>query len=77
MFLPVPYPVFFLEIVLNDATELNLRRRERYGKIYGTFFADKPVIMISDAEIVKAITIKESQNFLDTKIFDVSTKYFG
>lgn len=59
-----------------DPKKIHLERKKKLGNIYGSFIGDLPVIVVSDPEMIKTITIKESQNFTDTNPFKLNIKYF-
>ncbi|CAG2117969.1 unnamed protein product, partial [Medioppia subpectinata] len=39
--------------------ELELQRYKKYGKIYGVFEGNKPILRIGDPELVKQIMVKD------------------
>ncbi|EDV25281.1 Cytochrome P450 3A17 [Trichoplax sp. H2] len=44
---------------------LHLQWSQQYGKIFGLLFGRLPVIFVADPDMIKAITVKYSQNFID------------
>lgn len=55
---------------------LNLERRKKYGKVYGSYLGTQPTIVVSDPEMVKEITIKQFWNFSDRNAVSLNIKYF-
>ena len=71
----VPSPILGLEFFFQNRM-LNLERRKKFGKVYGSYQGTQPVIIVSDAEMVKEITIKQFWNFSDRNASSLSVKYF-
>ena len=66
---PTPFPIFghLLEIIWNNRV---LHERERdaqraYGRVYGIYMFNTPIIVTSDPEMLKEIFVKSFNNFHD------------
>lgn len=72
----VPYFNFVIDLLAKDITKINLYRRNKYGKLYGSWFGLNPIIIVGDPEMAKIITQKEAQNFSDSQFIKLNIKYF-
>ena len=69
-------PLFFgLEMLFQDPTKINIQRRKKYGKLYGSYFASTPIIMVGDPQMARDISIKEFSSFTDRNPIKFSMRY--
>ena len=66
---PTPFPIFghLLEIIWNNKT-LHLREcdaQRAFGRVYGIYMFNVPIIVISDPELLKEIFVKSFNSFHD------------
>ncbi|CAG0920705.1 unnamed protein product [Notodromas monacha] len=50
-----------------DNLKIEVDRLQKHGSLYGTFEGKNPVYVAADPEIIKAITIKDFDNFVDRR----------
>ncbi|KAL1487030.1 hypothetical protein MTO96_031121, partial [Rhipicephalus appendiculatus] len=76
--LPDPLPVCVNNIVLNPAVAIKLKVMEqwiqRYGKIFGIYLGDRPVLIVTDVELVKECFLKTAKAFQDRPMFTVEVE---
>ncbi|XP_025103422.1 cytochrome P450 3A5-like [Pomacea canaliculata] len=74
--IPGPKPVPFLGNAMDFEKKsfiyTLLDWRKPYGHVFGTFFVSKPMLVVSDLDIVKEILVKDFNNFVD-RFFIVDT----
>ncbi|CAG0924441.1 unnamed protein product [Notodromas monacha] len=59
-----------------DNMQIEVERLRIYGKLYGMFEGKNPIYVTSDPEIIKAVTVKEFDNFVDRRgILSKTQKY--
>ena len=75
-FVLAPSLLLGLETLFLDTPKVYLERSKKYGKVYGTFLGNFPLLVISDPEMAKEVTIKEGQNFTETNPIKLNIKYF-
>lgn len=52
-----------------------VERSRSLGKIYGSFFVGRPMLIVADAEVIRQITIKDFDSFQDHQVSEWSNKY--
>ena len=68
-------PLFFgLEMLFQNPMTINLERRRKYGKLYGTYFAT-PIFVVGDPQMASNICIKEFSSFTDRNPIKFNMKY--
>lgn len=62
---PTPLPFFgnILTIFGKGVADADLEWTKKYGKVFGIFEGSQPVIMVADTKFLKAVTIKNFNNF--------------
>src|SRR5687768_13098913 len=57
---PRPLPLLgnILDSIIYSLIDLEQIRYKKYGKFYGTFEGNKPVLSVSDPEMVKRVLVK-------------------
>ena len=69
-------PLFFgLEMLFQDPAKINIQRRKKYGKLYGSYFAGIPIIMVGDPQIARDVSTKEFSSFTDRNPIKLNIKY--
>ncbi|CAG2115947.1 unnamed protein product, partial [Medioppia subpectinata] len=56
---PLPGVGNLWEMYFTSMPDLELQRYKKYGKIYGVFEGNKPILRIGDPELVKQIMVKD------------------
>lgn len=73
-----PDPLFFgLEMLFQNPTTINIERRKKYGKLYGSYFASLPIIVVGDPQIAQGVNIKEFSSFTDRNPIKFNMKYLA
>mgnify|MGYP001810828208 CR=1 FL=1 len=69
---PAPLPIFgnLLELSSQTFSVFDDQMLQKYNRICGYFEGSTPVILISDVKLIKAITIKDSNCFVNRRVFD-------
>ena len=71
-------PLFFgLEAMFEDPAKINLQKRKKFGKLYGSFFGPRPMIVVGEPQMARDIMIKEFSSFTDRNPFKVSLRYLS
>lgn len=67
--IPTKEPVFlvgdFPELVKKGMGYINEETVKKYGKVFGSYFGNIPMLTVCDADFVKQITVKEFSKFTD------------
>lgn len=71
-----PSLILGLDFLFQNNREINLERRKKYGKLYGSYFGKIPIIVVSDPDMVKEIAIKQFWAFSDRNAIKMNIKYF-
>ncbi|XP_054157189.1 cytochrome P450 9e2-like [Oppia nitens] len=58
------------QIFFKSLAEINMDNYKNFGKIYGLFIADRPMLVVSDPEIVKDMNIKDFHLFVDRSDYE-------
>ncbi|XP_054157190.1 cytochrome P450 3A8-like [Oppia nitens] len=67
---PIPGLGTFWQIFSRTLGEINMDNYKKFGKIYGIFIADRPVLVVSDPEIIKDMNIRDFHLFVDRNDFE-------
>lgn len=71
-----PWPLArLLGLFVGNPLEAMLRKRERFGKVFGDFHLGCPKLVIADAQLVQRITIKDFDSFPNHQVSPWSNKY--
>ena len=62
-------------MMFHDPTKINLQRRKKYGKLYGSYFGSMPVIVVGDPQMARDIMIKEFSSFTDRNPIKFNMRY--
>ncbi|XP_054157192.1 cytochrome P450 6k1-like [Oppia nitens] len=64
---PKPIPVMggSYQVFHKTIPELGWDNYQKYGKIYGTYMADRPVLVVGDPKLIKNIFVKDFHLFVD------------
>ena len=64
---PTPWPFFgnSLELIFGVGDQIDIRDGKKYGKVFGIFQGQKPVLIVNDPEILEKIYIKNFSQFMD------------
>ncbi|CAG2170837.1 unnamed protein product [Oppiella nova] len=62
------------EMLFTSTHELVAQRYEKYGKIYGIFEGNRPVLQVGDPELIKQILVKDFDKFVDRRA-DLKAKH--
>ena len=67
---PTPLPIFgnMFSIMTQDFGSYDDQLLPKYDRVCGYFEGMIPVILISDTKFIKAITIKDSANFVNRRV---------
>lgn len=62
---PTPFPFVgnLATILFSDRLVLDLKWRQKYGKVYGLYQGTQPVLVVADAEVLTQICIKDFDAF--------------
>ncbi|XP_054157849.1 cytochrome P450 3A24-like [Oppia nitens] len=67
---PIPGLGTFWQLFFKPMGEINLDNYKKYGKIYGVFMADRPVLTIADPDLIKEMNIRDFHLFVDRNDLD-------
>lgn len=75
---PRPLPLLgnLLEMLFKSQFELDMKRIEQYGQIYGIYEGASPIITIADPVILKQIMVKDFHMFPDRRPIMTSNEIF-
>ncbi|CAG2112261.1 unnamed protein product [Medioppia subpectinata] len=64
---PRPLPIFgnLWERLFTSLPELDIKWQRKYGKIYGVYDGNEPILMVTDPELIKHILVKDFHIFQD------------
>ncbi|XP_046449629.1 cytochrome P450 3A14-like [Daphnia pulex] len=73
---PKPIPFFgnMWGIWKNNIPELDVALVKKYGKVFGYFDGLIPNLWITDADMIKAMYVKDFEHFVDRRSFEMKTK---
>uniref|UniRef100_A0A1I8PHS0 Cytochrome P450 n=1 Tax=Stomoxys calcitrans TaxID=35570 RepID=A0A1I8PHS0_STOCA len=69
---PIPFVGNFWEILMGGRSALHVFSEiynEHNGKVYGIFDQNQPIFMIKDPELIKQITVKDFDHFVNHRTF--------
>lgn len=74
---PKPLPVLgnLLPLLLEDRMQLEKDRLRDYGKVYGIYQGSEPHLVVSDAELIRQISIKDFDTFTNHDTSQFLNKY--
>lgn len=72
---PVPLIGTVLPLIFRDRWALEKEWTRRYGKLYGTYQALKPQLVVGDAEVIRQITVKDFDAFPNHELSELFNKY--
>ena len=72
---PLPVVTELYYMLFRDRVQLDLERTSKFGKIYGSFVAGRPRLIINDAEVMRQILVKDFDAFQDHQSNEWSNKY--
>ncbi|CAG2108246.1 unnamed protein product, partial [Medioppia subpectinata] len=74
---PRPLPIVgnLWERLLTPLPDLELKWQRKYGKIYGIFEGNKPLLQVAEPELIKQILVKDSHIFTDRKTVSRSKQH--
>ena len=74
---PTPLPLFgnVFDIITQDFATYDDAMLPKYNRVCGYFEGTVPVILVSDIKLINAITIKDSANFINRRVRDITFFY--
>ena len=65
---------YILERLTSDPIDYELKNKEQFGDVYGVYAGFKPILSISDVELIKKVMIKDFHLFVNRRDFPVLDK---
>ncbi|CAG2118343.1 unnamed protein product, partial [Medioppia subpectinata] len=67
---PKPYPLVgnSLSTLFKPLPSVELEYFEKYGRLYGVFNGNKPILTVAEPEIIKSILVKDFHLFADRRV---------
>ena len=73
---PKPWPLIgnIDQLFRYGIQETDMRMVKTYGKIYGYFEGNSPIIMTTDIKFIKSCLIKDFNSFVNRRVFHITSK---
>ena len=70
---PKPWPLLgnIDQLFLYGIQETDMKMVKTYGKIYGYFEGNSPIIMTTDIKFIKSCLIKDFNSFVNRRVFNI------
>ncbi|XP_054165014.1 cytochrome P450 3A21-like [Oppia nitens] len=65
---PLPFVGTIAYMTRTPLQELVVKWQQKYGKLYGCFYGNEPVLVVADPELIKDILVKDFDVFVDRDI---------
>ena len=65
---------YMLDRLVSDPIDFELKHKERFGDFYGVYTGFKPILTISDVELIKKVMIKDFHLFVNRRDFKILDK---
>lgn len=73
---PRPSPFGDLSFVFEkDPRKTDLAKRDKYGKVYGSYLFGNPRLFVADADVMKQVLIKDFDAFPGRQVFTFANKF--
>lgn len=75
---PKPWPLIgnIDQLFRYGIQETDMKMVKAYGKIYGYFEGNSPIIMTTDIKFIKSCLIKDFNSFVNRRVFHITSQEF-